>query len=99
PHPGDFVRRVFRGPLQLGLEPQPIEICELQPGARLEPMLKWTAEHASHEIAWVGHAPDVNLLASQLIGAKSEAIRFAKGAVAAIEFPGSVAAGAGELVW
>jgi len=79
--------------------PQPVELHELEPGAQLEPLLTWTAAQASHEIAWVGHAPDVNSLASQLIGAKDEAIRFAKGAIAAIEFAGPVAAGAGELIW
>jgi len=55
--------------------PQPIELDELKPGAEFGALLTWTAAQQSHEIAWVGHAPDVNLLASQLIGAKPEAGR------------------------
>src|SRR6185295_7757418 len=79
--------------------PQPMELSVLEPGARLAPLVQWTASQAAHEIAWVGHAPDVNYLAAELIGAKPEAIRFVKGAIAAIEFNSAVAAGAGELVW
>ena len=79
--------------------PQPIDLRELEPGGQLDPLVTWTASQDAHEIAWVGHAPDVNRLAAQLIGRKPEAIRFAKGAIAAFEFAGPIAAGAGELLW
>src|SRR5437868_1708695 len=57
-------------------EPCLAELRELEPGSQLDPLLKWSAEQTAQQIAWVGHAPDVDFLAAQLIGAKPEAIRF-----------------------
>jgi phosphohistidine phosphatase len=76
-----------------------VELPELSPGARLEPMLNWTRQHPDQDVAWVGHAPDVSHLAAQLLAAEGGAISFAKGAVAAISFADSPAAGAGTLLW
>ena len=74
-------------------------LVDLSPGGRLEPLLEWTRRQAVAEVAWVGHAPDVEELATALIGAEHGQIRFEKGAVAAIRFEGPISAGAGELVW
>ena len=78
-----------------------IELDELQPGSDLEGLLSWTAEQSRryHSVVWVGHAPDVGRLTAALIGDGNGWIRFAKGAVAAIRFPGLPKAGEGELRW
>ena len=61
--------------------PQIVRLDELRPGGSLERLAQWTAEQADKhdQIAWVGHAPDVNLLAAALIGQPDGRIRFAKG--------------------
>ena len=81
--------------------PQVVELDELRPGSDLDRLLRWTARQAKQheEIAWVGHAPDVDQFAAALIGQPTGRIRFAKGAVAAIEFDGSPVVGSGELRW
>ena len=80
-------------------DPQLVELDALAPSSRLEPLLRWNAEQASHaEVAWVGHAPDVEELAAALIGDMQARIRFAKGSVAAIDCaPGE--SGFGTLLW
>lgn len=75
------------------------ELDDLKPGSRLAPLLAWTAEHNDGDVAWVGHAPDVEELTAALIGAPEAEIHFAKGAVAAIEFTGPPADGKGQLLW
>lgn len=80
-------------------EPSPEERDDLKPGGRLEPLLAWTAECGAGDVAWVGHAPDVEELTAALIGGGEAALHFAKGSVAAIEFTGQVAAGQGLLLW
>lgn len=79
-------------------EPSPEALDDLKPGGRLEPLLAWTAECPEGDVAWVGHAPDVEELTASLIGGEA-ALHFAKGAVAAVEFTGRVAAGQGLLLW
>jgi phosphohistidine phosphatase len=74
---------------------------ELAPGSDLGGMLEWTsrASGQSDQVAWVGHAPDVGHLTAALIGDPRCWIRFAKGAVAAVRFPGQPARGEGQLRW
>jgi phosphohistidine phosphatase len=81
--------------------PEVVDLDELRPGGDLDKLLKWTARQAKqHEaIAWVGHAPDVDQLVAALIGPPDGNIRFAKGAIACIQFDGPPAAGQGELRW
>jgi phosphohistidine phosphatase len=79
-------------------QPRVSILADLSPGGRLEPLLEWTREQ-SGDVAWVGHAPDVESLTADLIGAKNGQIGFEKGAVAAVRFGGTIAAGVGELVW
>src|SRR6516165_9033660 len=65
-----------------------VELDALRPGSDLNALVEWTAAQQDEAIAWVGHAPDVGDLAASLIGDGTAAIRFAKGAVAAVEFDG-----------
>jgi len=81
--------------------PKVVERNELAPGGDLEGILHWTRMEAAdlEELAWIGHAPDVGRMASVLIGDGNGSLRFAKGAVAAIRFPGMPAVREGELCW
>jgi phosphohistidine phosphatase len=77
------------------------ELTALACGSEIEPLLEWSREHSrnNENICWVGHSPDVEHLAGELMGDGAANIRFAKGAVAAIDFEDDVDIGAGELYW
>ncbi|NLS96782.1 MAG: hypothetical protein GXX96_32000 [Planctomycetaceae bacterium] len=81
--------------------PDVVTLDDLAPVGDFGGLLNWTASRFStfDQVAWVGHAPDVGHLAAALIGNDQAWIRFAKGAVAAIEFNNSVDLGQGELRW
>lgn len=83
--------------------PVPVESVEaLEPGSDLEALTAWTNQRISegHDgVAWVGHAPDVDHLAAQLIGNGRAYICFAKGAIALIRFDNAVVPREGELRW
>jgi phosphohistidine phosphatase len=80
---------------------QVVELDELRPGSDVDSLLRWTVRQANkhQQIAWVGHAPDVNRLAAALIGDGQGLIRFAKGAIAAVRFDDVPVLGGGELCW
>ncbi len=80
-------------------EPKLLELAELAPGGELASLVAWTQLQNEADVAWVGHAPDVDRLTSGLIGSGFSNLRFSKGAIAAIEFEGQIAAGQGELLW
>src|SRR5262245_42520591 len=80
-------------------KPPITELEDLEPGSYLEPVLAWTNAQRGADVCWVGHSPDVERFVSTLISDGSARIRFAKGAVAAIEFDGDAVAGEGELCW
>lgn len=82
-------------------KPKLVQRDELQPGSNLEGLLTWTAEEGGdgQEIAWVGHNPDVEEMTAALIGDPGSHLRFAKGAVAALQFPGLPKLREGELRW
>ncbi|MGH7140847.1 MAG: phosphohistidine phosphatase SixA [Pirellulales bacterium] len=80
-------------------EPLIVELDALRPGSQLEPLIEWTRQQEGRDVAWVGHAPDVDQLAAALIGPSPSSIEFDKGAVAAIEFDGPPAASHGALRW
>jgi phosphohistidine phosphatase len=82
-------------------KPKLVEREELRPGSNLDVLLAWTAQEAGEhkELAWVGHSPDVENLATALIGDPGAHIRFSKGAIAAIEFPALPGLREGELRW
>jgi phosphohistidine phosphatase len=76
-----------------------VEHDALRPESHLEALLDWSAGQRDEAIAWVGHAPDVSDLTAALIGDRTAAIRFSKGAVAAIQFERAISLGNGELSW
>lgn len=81
--------------------PEVVKLDALLPGIDLAVLLEWTTKQARRHrrIAWVGHAPDVGRLSAELIGEREAWIRFAKGGIALIRFPGSPELGSGELRW
>lgn len=81
------------------VRPEVVETDALAPQSALDELVAWSNEQQSDELAWVGHSPDVEALAAALIGAREGALRFAKGAVAAISFEDQIAIGEGELQW
>lgn len=84
---------------QLAGDASLVELDELKPGAQLADLIAWTRRQGKQDVAWVGHAPDVEEMAAGLIGSGSGAIRLAKGAVAAIDCGEEILAGAGRLRW
>jgi len=78
--------------------PKVVPLDVLAPGSDLRDLAAWTNDQEG-DVAWVGHAPDVGLLAAALIGKGGQGIRFAKGASAAIRFDEPVEPAAGELYW
>lgn len=79
--------------------PPIVELDALKLGSDLTALVAWTADRTEGDVAWVGHAPDVDRLAAQLVGDGQAAICLAKGAVAAIFFDAAVTPAAGELQW
>ena len=75
------------------------ELRALRPGSDLEALLDWTRQQNVEKAAWVGHAPDVNRLASALVSDGHAELRFSKGAIAAIRMHDELRAGGGELHW
>ena len=80
-------------------EPPIEELQDLEPGSYLDPVLAWTNAQQGADVCWVGHSPDVERFVAALVGDGTPRVRFAKGAVAAIEFDEEVAIGEGELHW
>ncbi|HEX4146914.1 MAG TPA: histidine phosphatase family protein [Pirellulales bacterium] len=79
--------------------PKLLERDELAPGAHWADLIDWTSSEGAEEVAWVGHAPDVDRMTAELIGSTDANLSFAKGAIAAIRFPAKIAIGEGELNW
>ncbi len=77
--------------------PALIELAALQPGSDLAALIAWSNRQSHEHLAWVGHAPDVDRLASALMGAQASALAFRKAAVARIDFQAEIVPGAGEL--
>ncbi|MBX3414069.1 MAG: histidine phosphatase family protein [Pirellulales bacterium] len=85
-----------------GVRGKPVveELPALAPGSDLAALLAWSAaQSADAELAWVGHMPDVAELTAAMIGDRRALIRFAKGAVAALDAPSPLRAGSAELQW
>ncbi len=79
--------------------PQVVALDALEPDSDLAEMVHWTNRQDARDVAWVGHAPDVGHMVAALVGNGVAHIRFAKGAVAAIEFTGNIAQRGGVLRW
>ena len=84
---------------RLGGQPVIVERDELAPGAEVADLWRWSMSQDAQPVAWVGHAPDVSHMAALRIGDAGSQIRFAKGAIAAIEFADEPTPGRGELQW
>ena len=84
---------------RLSPEPELAESEHLRPGSSFEALISWTNDQGVEDVAWVGHAPDVDDMGAILLGGRAGSIVFAKGAVAAIEFDGKIAVGRGQLCW
>jgi phosphohistidine phosphatase len=80
-------------------KPKIDELEALEPGSEIEPLIKWSRAQGEMNTCWVGHSPDVERLAAEMIGDGAARIRFAKGAIAAIGFEAEINTGAGELNW
>ena len=101
PHLCEAPSGPFRQMGTVPFSPDVVKLDELRPGSDLEGLMRWTMRQARkhQQIAWVGHAPDVDRLTGALIGASEGLIRFSKGSAAAIRFEGPPDFGAGELRW
>ncbi len=83
------------------LGPTVLEHQELAPGGSLNHLVEWTASQTGRHpaIAWVGHAPDIELFCAALIGQGQSLIHFSKGAIALVRFEKAPQLGQGELQW
>ena len=79
--------------------PEVNDLAALQPGSDFDAVVAWSRQSDKKNICWVGHAPDVGILTAALVGDQSAAIRFAKGAIAAIRYHGELGPSCGELYW
>ncbi|TWT78276.1 phosphohistidine phosphatase [Posidoniimonas polymericola] len=82
----------------------PVEVHDaLAPGGGYAGLLEWSAACGGEDVCWVGHNPDMELVASALVGGRGAGVRFAKGAIAAIRFDtppgGGEPSTAGRLYW
>jgi phosphohistidine phosphatase len=75
------------------------DVEALEPGSEIAPLIEWTNAARGNDVCWVGHSPDVERLAAELMSDGSARVRFAKGAVAALCFDDEVNLGEGELYW
>ena len=69
------------------------------PAVRGSDLIAWTNAEGAAEVAWVGHAPDVDRITAEMIGSADTNLSFAKGAIAAIRFADKIVVGEGELCW
>ena len=79
--------------------PEVVELEALEPGSDLETLFEWPRQSGRNHVCWVGHAPDVGVMAAALVGDGRANIRFAKGAVASVRLFSTLDIGAGELHW
>ena len=77
------------------------ELAALACGSEIELLLEWSREHSRNKenSCGVGRFPEVEQHTGELIGDGAASMRFAKGAVAAIDFEDEIAVGAGKLYW
>ncbi len=79
--------------------PTVVSLDSLTPGSDLNALVAWSNEQGLEEIAWVGHAPDVNNLLAGLLACGADTFSLSKGAVASIAFDEEIELGKGELRW
>jgi len=69
----------------------------LSPGVDVRQLIQFVRSQSAGCVALVGHEPDMSHILTALIG--GGAVRFGKGYIAAVEFDGEAAIGAGRLCW
>jgi phosphohistidine phosphatase len=77
----------------------PQHVDAFAPGCQGSDVVEWCRQFGVQDVAVVGHAPDVDTIAAEFLGAADESIHLAKGAIAAIEFTDELAPGKGTLLW
>lgn len=84
----------------IGGKPRMEQLEALAPGGRMVQVLEAIAKYSkrSHNIALVGHEPDLGELAVRLLRARGT-IEFKKGAVACVALDGAMPTGPGTLRW
>lgn len=87
---------ILRDVMGLPLDALRVE-SRLSPGMSISQCVAMLSAYQIERIAIVGHNPDVSRCTSHLVG--GAAVDFKKGAVACIEFMGSVQPGLGRLDW
>jgi phosphohistidine phosphatase len=80
-------------------KPEVIDIPGLASGGDWHSALDWACTREEEEIAFVGHMPDLGEMSAAMIGCDRRSIGFAKGAIAAIDFPSHPTVGEGLLCW
>jgi phosphohistidine phosphatase len=80
-------------------QPDVQAVAAFEPGCNAAHVLAWANQVNRQAVAYVGHAPDIDHIADDLLGTSAGAIRFAKGAIAAIEFADVPAEKRGTLRW
>jgi phosphohistidine phosphatase len=69
------------------------------PGSDVADLCAWAAGKTEEELAYVGHAPDIDRILAALLGGAEGAFRCSKGAVARVDFAEEVTPGKGTLRW
>ena len=84
----------------IGGKPRLEAIEALAPGGRMPQVLEAFAKYSkrAHQVAMVGHEPDLGELAVRLLRARGT-IEFKKGAVCCIELDAAMPTGPGTLKW
>lgn len=78
----------------------PVQVVDaFAPGCRLTDVMEWIKTTGAEQLAYVGHAPDIDLIAAGLLDAGEGTFRFAKGAVAAIDLDNESSPAVGTLRW
>jgi phosphohistidine phosphatase len=60
-------------------------VPQFEPGATVADVLGWLATQPHEELAYVGHAPDIEHIAAGLLGTNTGSMRFPKGAIMALD--------------
>jgi phosphohistidine phosphatase len=78
-----------------------VEVCpELSPGSSYPKLIAALSNHQHHaHVMLVGHAPDLNYIASALLGSASPIVELKKGALCCVEIASLTGRMEGKLLW
>lgn len=83
--------------LRPGIALQPED--SFAPGCQPGDVINWLRKAMVEQAAYVGHAPDVDQVTAALLGSGEAAVRFSKGAVAALDLDLDLPTPSGTLRW